>query len=228
MARRSLPQHRASRRSPAAGPAPAICRGGGPGRSLPAMMSRRLPPLAETNAWTRALASRRAAGGAGDDLIDLTESNPTRVGLGGAGPAELAALAGAAGACYEPDPRGLAVARAAVAAEASRRGATLDPGDVVLTASTSEAYAHLFRLLADPGDVVLAPSPSYPLVEPIAALEGVRVATYRIAWDGGWHVDRGSLESALAAAPRARAIVVIQPNHPTGSCLAADEAEWLE
>jgi len=189
------------------------------------MLSRRLPSISEPNAWTRALTARRAAGA---DLVDLTESNPTRLGLGGAGPAELAALADPAGGRYEPDPRGLPAARAAVAADASRRCAALDHEDVVLTASTSEAYAHLFRLLADPGDAVLAPAPSYPLVEPIAALEGVRVATYRIVWDGRWHVDRASLEAAMTATPRVRAIVVVQPNHPTGSCLAPDESAWLE
>jgi aspartate/methionine/tyrosine aminotransferase len=93
-------------------------------------------------------------------------------------------------------------------------------------ASTSEAYAHLFRLLCEEGDEVLAPRPSYPLLEPLAALEGVRLETYRLAHGPGWRLDLDSLEGALS--PRTRAVVLVQPNNPTGSCLSRDEFARVE
>ncbi len=187
------------------------------------MLSRRVPHDLEPNAWARLLEERRAAGAR---LLDLSETNPTRVGLGGAGPDELAALARAEGARYEPDPRGSRAAREAVAGYYAERGAAVSPEHLVLTASTSESYAHLFRLLADPGGVFLVPAPSYPLFEPLAALEGVSLRPYRLAYDGAWHLDRHSLEQAFA--DDVRGVIVVQPNHPTGSCLDADERALLE
>jgi hypothetical protein len=187
------------------------------------MLSRRLPHDPTPNAWSRLLGERRAAGAR---LVDLTEANPTRVGLGGAGPDELAMLAAPEGARYEPDPRGAPVAREAVVAYYRERGLDARLDDLVLTAGTSEAYAHLFRLLGDPGDAFLVPAPSYPLFEPLAALEGIRLERYRIAWDGQWHLDRGSLEAAMAHRPRA--MILVQPNHPTGSCVAGEELEAAE
>ena len=189
------------------------------------MISRRLPAERSPNPWARALGARRR-GARG--LLDLTESNPTRTGLGGASPARLRALAHPGGAGSEPDPRGLASARAAVAGYYAARGTPVSPEHLVLTAGTSEGYAHLFRLLADPGDAVLVPAPSYPLFEPLARLEGVNPVPYRLAYDGAWHLDRASLDEAVAGgAGRARAIVVVEPNHPTGTCLSPDEVETV-
>jgi alanine-synthesizing transaminase len=88
----------------------------------------------------------------------------------------------------------------------------------VLTSGTSEGYAHLFRLLADPGDAILAPRPSYPLFEPLAAAEGVTLRPYALRWDGAWHVDLASVDEALGAG-RARALLLVQPHHPTGACV---------
>jgi alanine-synthesizing transaminase len=190
--------------------------------SVGSMLSRRLPHDLEPNAWARLLEERRAAGA---PLLDLAETNPTRVGLGGAGPEELAALAQAAGARYEPDPRGSRAAREAVAGYYAARGASVDPQRIVLTASTSESYTHLFRLLADPGGTFLVPSPSSPLFEPLAALEGVVLRPYRLAYDGAWHLDTHSFEQAFGA--DVRGVIVVQPNHPTGSCLEAGERETL-
>src|SRR5882762_5642285 len=114
----------------------------------PPMLSRRLPPHAELNALTRAVARRRAES---RPILDLTESNPTRAGLVYPGDL-LTALSAAAGLRYDPQPFGLPAAREAVARDHERRGVTVDPGDVALTASTSEAYTWLFKLLCDPGD----------------------------------------------------------------------------
>jgi aspartate/methionine/tyrosine aminotransferase len=128
---------------------------------------------------------------------------------------------------YDPDPRGSSAAREAIAAYLRTRGlGATDPDRILLTASTSEAYAHLFRLLCDPGDEILVPSPSYPLFEPLARLESVRLASYRLRYDEGWRVDLDSVEAMVS--PRTRAVIVVQPNNPTGSCLSEGEAAAVE
>jgi len=186
------------------------------------MLSRRVPHQPELNAWALRLAERRAAGAR---LIDLTEMNTTRVGLAGAGREELAALVSADALRYEPDPRGSVTAREAIAAYYAARGTAVSPDQVVLTASTSEAYAHAFRLLGNPGERFIAPAPSYPLFEPLAAAEGVVLARYPLAYDGAWHLDR---DAFVDAARGARAVIVVQPNVPTGSCLDAEELALVE
>lgn len=191
------------------------------------MTSGRVPAEFEPNRVTRLLEERRRAG---RPILDLTITNPTRAGLATPGRAALAALADPRGLEYDPDPRGLPAAREAVAAYlGGRAGApgAIGPDRVFLTASTSEGYAHLFRLLCDPGDEVMAPRPSYPLIGPIARLEDVRAHAYRLAYDGtGWRLDVDSLEAAVT--PRTRAVVVVQPNNPTGSCLDAAEVARVE
>jgi alanine-synthesizing transaminase len=184
------------------------------------MLSRRLPSHADTNALSRAIAERRAAG---RTIIDLTESNPTRVGL--QYPRDLLrALASEAGLRYEPHPFGLASAREAIARDHVRRGVAIDPGHVVLAASTSEAYSWLFKLLCDPGDAVLVPRPSYPLFEHLTALEGVHAVPFSLDYHGRWEIDFGTLEDAP---PGARALIIVSPNNPTGSYVSAGEAARL-
>jgi len=187
------------------------------------MPNRRLPGDLGPNEITELLERKRRSGAR---ILDLTESNPTRVGLGGAGPAELQALAEAGGATYEPHPRGTPGAREAVALYYEGRTGSVSPEDLVLVASTSEAYAHLLRLLCEPGDEILVPRPSYPLFEPIAALEDVTVERYRLAYHEGWRLDLDSLEAALS--PRTRALVVVQPNNPTGSCFTPADVAAVE
>lgn len=149
--------------------------------------------------------------------FDLTTSNPTRVGLNYPDELLQALLAAQARASvYRPEPFGLLSAREALA-ELSGASAA----DILLTASTSEAYGFLFKLLCDPGDQVLIPAPSYPLFEHLAELEAVEPVAYRLAYDGAWHVDLDSVRRAIT--PRTRAIVVVSPNNPTGHYLAADE-----
>jgi alanine-synthesizing transaminase len=154
-------------------------------------------------------------------------TNPGVAGLSPGGGEALAALADPRALRYEPDPRGLPAAREAVASYlGGRAGAAPDPAHIFLTASTSEAYAHLFRLLCDPGDEVLIPRPSYPLLEPIARLEDVGTHGYRLVYDGAWRLDPDSLEASLT--PRTRAIVLVEPNNPTGSLLSPEEFALVE
>jgi hypothetical protein len=155
-------------------------------------------------------------------VLDLTESNPTRAGLEYPREEILDALAGARVLRYDPDPRGLMSAREAVA---SYYG-DVSVSRILLTASTSEAYAYLFKLLCDPGDEILSPRPSYPLFEFLAGLESVRVVQYPLRYDGVWHIDFDALQRAIT--PRARAIVVVNPNNPTGSFLKREEWSRLQ
>ena len=134
-------------------------------------------------------------------------------------------LADPGGVRYAPRPFGLDSARAAVAAEYARVGTPVASDRIVLTASTSEAYALLFKLLCNPGDHVLVPQPSYPLFDLLTRLEGVGARPYRLDYHGAWSIDRSSLETALTA--RTRAILVVSPNNPTGSLLRATDRDWL-
>ena len=183
----------------------------------PIARSRRVPPLREPNAWAQRLEQLRAAGA---PLLDLTDMNPTRLGL-----VDHTAVADTLTrvakdprvARYEPDPRGLLSARRAVA---DYYGGAVEPERILLTTGTSESYAHLFRLLADPGEAVLIPTPSYPLFDPIAAAEGVTVAPYRLQYENGaWIPEARSIEQACMQHDP-RALIAVQPNIPTGSALS--------
>jgi len=158
-------------------------------------------------------------------VLDLTESNPTHCGFA-YDPSLLAALGDAQGLAYDPHPKGLRVAREAVCGYYRQRGAEVDPEHVVLTASTSEGYSFLFRLLCDPGDEVLVPAPSYPLFEFLASIQDVKLVSYPLLYDHGWQVDLHALSEAIT--PRTRAILVVHPNNPTGSFVKPAEMEILD
>ena len=179
-------------------------------------LSSRLPSRFDANALTQALESLKAQRA---DLDDLTVSNPIAAGLVFPEEALRAALGGPGASCYSPDPMGSRVAREAVAAW---HGRGVEPGDILLTASTSEGYAWLFKLLCDPGDEVLVPSPSYPLFEWLARLEGIATRPVPSYFHERWNLDPGALEAAVH--DRTRAVVVVNPNNPTGHFLS--RAEW--
>lgn len=164
---------------------------------------------------------------AGVKLLDLTESNPTRCGFSYP-PDLLPALAQPKALHYDPHPRGLLSARQAVADYYQTRQQTMNPEQIFLTASTSEAYAWLFKLLADPGDAMLVPQPSYPLFEFLASLEGVELQPYQLEYlhPRGWQIDFDSIVAAIT--PRTRAIIIVNPNNPTGSYLKQSERAQLE
>jgi alanine-synthesizing transaminase len=164
---------------------------------------------------------------AGARVLDLTQSNPTRVGLRFPADAVLQALGSPESLVYEPSPRGLAGARDAVSEYYRERVLAVDPACVQITASTSEGYSYLFKLLADQGQSILAPQPSYPLFDFLAALEGIALRSYEVHYlhPLGWEIDFASLERAID--DTTRAVIVVSPNNPTGSYLKKTEVERL-
>jgi aspartate/methionine/tyrosine aminotransferase len=174
------------------------------------------------NPLARALAEHRAAG---KPLIDLTMSNPTECGLTYNAEAILAALHNPAALKYEPNPKGLQVARQAVAEYYADRGDVVPIEDVFITTSTSEGYSWLFRLLCEVGDEVLIPSPGYPLFDFLADLSDVKLVRYPLFYDHGWHFDFHAMEQATTT--RTRAVIVVHPNNPTGNYCKPQERERL-
>lgn len=150
-------------------------------------------------------------------LLDLTISNPTMSGFEYDAEAISRALEHPETLQYRPDPRGLVSAREAIASLYSG----IDPEHIFVSAGTSEAYAHIFRLLCNAGDEVLIAAPGYPLLDLIADLCDVRLVKYHLFYDHSWHIDLHDLESKISE--RTRAIVVVHPNNPTGSYVAERE-----
>jgi alanine-synthesizing transaminase len=185
------------------------------------MFSSRLPPNPASNALSRRLAALQSVGAS---YVDLTEANPTRAGV--VYPSGLLdRLSDASAFSYEPHPFGLAAAREAVAADQGRRGAHIDPSQVVLTASSSESYSWLFKLLCNPGEAVLVPRPSYPLFEYLTRLDAIDAVPYELEYHGRWQIDFDSIAARVTRGTRA--VLVVSPNNPTGSFLKRGELEQL-
>jgi alanine-synthesizing transaminase len=161
---------------------------------------------------------------AGRVILDLTVSNPTEAGVRPDAEIVLRALANPEAMHYDPQSRGLLVARRAVCDyyRASHE-VDLDPERLLLTTSTSEGYSYVFRLLCNPGDEVLVPKPSYPLFEFLADLADVNLVPYPLLYDHGWQIDLDSLYKA--ATERSRAVILVHPNNPTGSYVS-DAETW--
>lgn len=160
----------------------------------------------------------------GRRAFDLTASNPTHSGFT-PDPGVLQALTDAESLSYEPQPRGLPRARQAVVDYYAGLGADLCPDQLILTTSTSEAYSFVFRLLCDPDDEVLVPTPSYPLFEFLADIQDVRLVPYDLIYDHGWQIDFHTLNRLLTS--RTRAIILVNPNNPTGSYVKNSERDQL-
>lgn len=174
------------------------------------MFSARVPPLVP-NRWSQAVAAHPPE-------LDLTVSNPTRVNL--PYPVDLLApLAHPRGLVYRPAPAGLSEAREAVARLYRGQGLEVEPHQVLLTASTSESYALLAKLLCDPGEGFLVPQPSYPLFEHLLRAEGCRVFPYQLPEESGFHLDVARIDPVAGA----KAVVVVQPNNPTGTVVPLEE-----
>jgi aspartate/methionine/tyrosine aminotransferase len=176
------------------------------------------------NDLSRVLKEVRASG---QEIFDLTISNPTEAGVLPDPEVVLGALVNPDVIRYDPQPRGLLEARKAVCRyyHDAHRVFDLDPERLVLTTNTSEAYSYVFRLLCNPSDEILVPKPSYPLFEFLADLSDVKLVPYPLIYDHGWQIDFDSLYKA--ATSRSRAVIIVHPNNPTGSYVSTSETAAL-
>lgn len=158
-------------------------------------------------------------------LIDLSASNPTECGFRYDGASILKSFISPAALKYNPDPSGLRSARLAVGEYYLAMREDVPADDLILTTSTSEAYSYAFRLLCNPGDELLIPSPSYPLFDFLAELQDVKLVRYPLFYDHGWHIDLHALRQAVT--PRTRAILLVNPNNPTGHYTKPNERDAL-
>jgi alanine-synthesizing transaminase len=187
------------------------------------MFSQRTNWKLTPNRYTQALEAMRSVG---EEVLDLTVSNPTECGLKYDCAAILGAYQNPNALTYQPEPKGLLAARQEVARYYREdHGETVDPEAMLLTTSTSEAYSYVFRLLCNPHDEVLVPKPSYPLFDFLADLQDVTLIPYRLQYAHGWFIDFESVIRALT--PRTRAILLVHPNNPTGSYVKSEEVNRL-
>jgi alanine-synthesizing transaminase len=158
-----------------------------------------------------------------NNVIDLILSNPTQVGFNYPFDQIREAYAASSFAVYSPDPRGTPEARAAVSRYYGERGQDVPPEDVIITASTSEAYSFLFRLLADPGDRVLVPEPGYPLFDYLLRLDGLLPVSLRMRYSQGWWYDFDSavFDESIKAA------IIVSPSNPAGNYIRRDEWAFM-
>jgi alanine-synthesizing transaminase len=188
------------------------------------MFSRRTDWKLTPNRFTQV---QRELAASGRQVLDLTISNPTRAGVHYDAESILNSLRNAAALDYDPQPKGLLMARQAVAAYYHDQHDVFDadPEALLLATSTSEAYSFVFRLLCNPEDEILVPAPSYPLFQFLADLQDVKLASYPLIYDHAWQIDFPSLYKAVN--PRTRAVLVVHPNNPTGSFTRPDEVGSL-
>ena len=188
---------------------------------MSASFSSRIPDPLSRNRLAR-VHERLVSSGA--SVVDLTASNPTLAGFQYP-KAMLDALSSAHSLSYQPDPLGLRSARDGVAAYLRGLGLNIDGRHVVLTASTSDAYSLLFKLLCDPGEEVAVPRPSYPLLEYLTRLDSVAAVPYTLEYHRRWEIDLDGLERLISAATRA--VVMVNPNNPTGSFVSSHEIDGV-
>ena len=207
------------------------------------MLSSRLPKDLSPSPFFAELEHAKAevlaecAGANSLPFIDMTVSSPVKAGL----PIDLDVAVDegrAAFGCWNPDAAGWKAAREAVAEYYTERGGHFTPGQIILTASTSEAYSVLFKAFCDPGDVILTPMPGYPLLDTLAQLEHLECAPYFLSLkrenkkkipacagmtsgvDFRFILDTDSL---LAAPEKAKILLLVSPHNPTGHCVSREE-----
>lgn len=193
------------------------------------MLSSRLPkdlspsPFFAELERAKACAKKGAAEG-GLSFIDMTVSSPVKAGL----PVEMDAAVETARkdfGCWNPDAAGWKSAREAVVEYYRERGGNFTAGQIILTASTSEAYSVLFKTFCDPGDVILTPMPGYPLLDTLAQLEHLECAPYFLQLKREKSSFRFVLDSdsLLAAPEKAKILLLVSPHNPTGHCVSREE-----
>jgi alanine-synthesizing transaminase len=189
------------------------------------MFAKRTDWKLQENAYTRALRLRNQSA---EPILDLTASNPTTCGFKYDEAAILAALQSSEALQYDPEPRGLASARAAVVEyyREMNPAVRVDPENLILTTGTSEAYSFLFRLLCEPGDEIVIAQPGYPLFDFLATIQDVNLRPFRLLYDHGWQIDFDALQQATSS--RTRAILLVHPNNPTGHFIQPAEADRLQ
>ncbi|TGM97775.1 pyridoxal phosphate-dependent aminotransferase [Leptospira dzoumogneensis] len=162
----------------------------------------------------------------GQDWIDLTISNPTKVGLVYPREAILHSLEKQESMEYDPDPKGTLEARKSIVSYYKEKGHTISEEDLFLTSSSSEAYSYLIKLLCNPGEEVLIPSPGYPLFEFLSLLDGVEFNSYQLDQSSGWKIDFENLNSKITN--KTKILFLVSPNNPTGNILSLEEFEKLK
>lgn len=158
-----------------------------------------------------------------EDIMDLTQSNPTECGFSYPKEKIVSALSNSSNLAYSPSAKGMLCAREVVCQYYKEKGYDVNPENIFLTSSTSEGYLFLFRLLADPGDKVLFPRPSYPLFEVLTQLSDLELAQYPLNY-GDWSLDEDAFESISKGA---KAIVAVNPNNPTGSFVGNEDLKII-
>jgi alanine-synthesizing transaminase len=177
----------------------------------------------QQNKLTELLDSLRKSG---KDVLDLTVSNPTECGFIYPEKEILSSFENHSSMVYDPNSHGLLSARQSVAEYYKQKNISVDPSNIFLTASTSEAYSTLFRLLCNAGETVLVPKPSYPLFEYLAQINDVELQHYDLHYDGEWHVDIESFADCITES--LKAIVIVNPHNPTGLFLKKDEYDAIK
>ena len=197
------------------------------------MLSSRLPKDLSPSPFFAELERAKAESA---PFIDMTVSSPVKAGL----PVELDAAVDEGResfGCWNPDAAGWKSAREAVVEYYRERGGNFTAGQIILTASTSEAYSVLFKTFCDPGDVILTPMPGYPLLDTLAQLEHLECAPYflqlrrenarKLATDerreGAAFRFVLDSDSLLAAPEKAQILLLVSPHNPTGHCVSREE-----
>src|SRR5258707_953903 len=165
----------------------------------------------KTNRLAEALERHKSSG---RRLLDLSASNPTECGFTYDAPAIMRVVGSRISLEYHPDPKGMKSEGVSVIDYCADHGDRVAIVDLILTASTSEAYSFIFRLLCNPGDELLIPTPGYPLFDFLADVNDVKLIRYPLFYDHGWHIDVHALKQAIT--PRTRGIILVHPNNPTG------------
>lgn len=156
-------------------------------------------------------------------IIDLSESNPTKVGFNYPEKFVLKDFCSGKNLIYNPHPKGLINAREAICKFYHKKNINIHPESIIITAGSSDAYNYIFRLIAEPGDEILVPSPSYPLLQFLSRLNDISIKNYRLLYDGEWHIDIDSIYRNITN--KTKAILFIHPNNPTGSYVKNEEYE---
>ena len=172
------------------------------------------------------IVAQRKAVAQGIKLTKLNDSNPTVHSLA---PKCLSER-------YAANPRGPIESRKLLADFINKRDnrtntsvpSTLNPDQLYVLSSTSQAYAWLMMLLCDAGDAVIGPTPGYPLIESIARLQCVNAIPYPLHYDGSWTIDLPRVKELIEnKSLRIKALVLINPNNPTGSYVKSEERKEL-